>query len=69
LLNLLQRDSVDLVSLKAIQMIVKKKSKNKIEKKIMKLKKERMIKREVEWKKEEEEEKKPNFIKLGCKKV
>ena len=69
MLNLLQRDSVDLVSLKAIQMIVKKKSKNKIEKKRMKLKKERMIKREVEWKKEEEEEKKPNFIKLGCKKV
>ena len=68
MLNLLQRDSVDLVSLKAIQMIVKKKSKNKIEKKRMKLKKGRMIKREVEWKKEEEE-KKPNFIKLGCKKV
>lgn len=68
MLNLLQRDSVDLVSSKAIQMIVKKKSKNKIEKKRMKLKKGRMIKREVEWKKEEEE-KKPNFIKLGCKKV
>jgi hypothetical protein len=68
LLNLLQRDSVDLVSSKATQMIVKKKSKNKIEKKRMKLKKGRMIKREVEWKKEEEE-KKPNFIKLGCKKV
>jgi hypothetical protein len=48
LLNLLQRDSVDLVSSKAIQMIVKKKSKNKIEKKRMKLKKGRMIKREVE---------------------
>lgn len=68
MLNLLQRDSVDLVSSKATQMIVKKKSKNKIEKKRMKLKKGRMIKREVEWKKEEEE-KKPNFIKLGCKKV
>jgi hypothetical protein len=32
-------------------------------------KKGRMKKREVEWKKEKEEEKKSNFIKLGCKKV